>query len=68
MKRKLSIIIAGLAVIIGLEASGIQTSYIDEVQQYLKVVISVFLASDSTSDILKGIRALTEIKHGINSK
>jgi hypothetical protein len=68
MKKKLSIIIAGLAVIIGLEASGIQTSYIDEVQQYLKVVISVFLASDSTSDILKGIRALTEIKNGINSK
>lgn len=40
-------------VIGGLEASGLPIRYIDEIQQYLKMVISVYLASDATGDILK---------------
>lgn len=43
----------GLMVIGGLEASGLPIRYIDEIQQYLKMVISVYLASDATGDILK---------------
>lgn len=53
MRKKLLIIFSGLAVILALEISGIQTAYIDEIQQYLKMVISVYLASDATGDILK---------------
>ena len=53
MKKKLSVMTAGLIVIGGLEASGLPIRYIDEIQQYLKMVISVYLASDATGDILK---------------
>ncbi len=68
MKKKLLIIFSGLAVLLALELSGIQTAYIDEIQQYLKVVIATFLASDSTSDILQGIRGLLELKNAPNHK
>jgi len=68
MKKKLLIIFSGLAVLLALELSGIQTVYIDEIQQYLKVVIATFLASDSTSDILQGIRGLLELKNAPNHK
>jgi len=53
MKKKLSVMAIGLMVIGGLEASGLPIRYIDEIQQYLKMVISVYLASDATGDILK---------------
>jgi len=68
MRKKLLIIFSGLAVLLVLELSGIKTAYIDEIQQYLKVVIATFLASDSTSDILKTIRGLLEAKNALNSK
>ena len=68
MNKKLLIIFSGLAVLLALELSGIQTAYIDEIQQYLKVVIATFLASDSTSDILQGIRGLLELKNAPNHK
>jgi len=55
MQKKLWLITAGLAVIAGLEASGIPVKYVDEIQQYLKCVLSVYLASDSTGDIVKTI-------------
>ena len=53
MKKKLSVMTAGLIVIAVLEASGLPVRYIDEIQQYLKMVVSVYLASDATGDILK---------------
>lgn len=53
MKKKLSVMTAGLIVIAALEASGLPVRYIDEIQQYLKMVVSVYLASDATGDILK---------------
>jgi len=53
MKKKLLIITGGLAILLGLELSGVNAKYIDEIQQYLKMVISVYLASDATGDILK---------------
>jgi len=53
MKKKLSVMTAGLIVIGVLEASGLPVRYIDEIQQYLKMVVSVYLASDATGDILK---------------
>jgi hypothetical protein len=68
MRKKLLIIFSGLAVLLALELSGIKTAYIDEIQQYLKVVIATFLASDSTSDILKTIRGLLEAKNALNRK
>lgn len=68
MKKKLLIITGGLALLLGLELSGVNAQYIDEIQQYLKVVIATFLASDSTSDILKTIRGLLESKNAVNNK
>ena len=68
MRKKLLIITGGLAVLLGLELSGVNAKYIDEIQQYLKVVIATFLASDSTSDILKTIQGLLEAKNALNSK
>ncbi len=53
MKKKLSVMTAGLIVIGALEASGLPVRYVDEIQQYLKMVVSVYLASDATGDILK---------------
>ena len=63
MKKKLFIISAGLAIICSLEFFGIKSAYIDEIQQYLKVVIATYLASDSTSDILKHITDLLSSKN-----
>jgi len=68
MKKKLFIITGGLAILLGLELSGVNAKYIDEIQQYLKVVIATFLASDGTSDILKAIRGLLEAKNAVNNK
>lgn len=68
MKKKLLIIFSGLAVILALEISGIQTAYIDEIQQYLKVVIATFLASESTSDILGAIKEALGSKNAISHK
>lgn len=65
--KKLLIIFSGLAVICGLELSGINAKYVDEVQQYLKVVIATYLASDSTADILAAIKEILSNKH-VNSK
>ena len=68
MKKKLLIIFSGLAVLLALEISGIQTAYIDEIQQYLKVVIATFLASESTSDILGAIKEALGSKNAISHK
>lgn len=68
MKKKLLIITGGLAILLGLELSGVNAKYIDEIQQYLKIVIATFLASDSTSDILQAIRGLLELKNAPNHK
>jgi len=68
MKKKLLIIFAGLVVICGLELVGIKASYVDEIQQYLKVVIATFLASDSTTDILKAIKEMIATKNDVSNK
>ncbi len=68
MKKKLFIITGGLAILLGLELSGVNAKYIDEIQQYLKVVISTFLASDASSDILKAIKGLLDTKNAPGSK
>ena len=68
MKKKLLIIFAGLVVICGLELVGIKASYVDETQQYLKVVIATFLASDSTTDILKAIKEMIATKNDVSNK
>jgi len=50
---KLSVMTAGLIIIGALEASGLPIRYIDEFQTYLTMVVSVYLASDASTDILK---------------